>query len=746
MNRSTKIALATILIVAALLRIVTALDCEAKPDFSDMAIYNAAALAEGIPSYPPPGYPLFLRAIYFIFGQLNYTAVFVVQSLLSIATVLLVFLSARNVFNERAGLFAAGLAAIYPRFIVYNLTTMTESLSIFLVTLMICFMTSDIRDTSKSLLSGSLIFIGFLIKPTLVFFAPGVFLVSRRRLVLLLTLGATFGSFFVYGIVAGESEKRGPMMLYKAYNPLAAKRTYFRMEDTELGADKDITDEEYVSAVKEFVKTNKWMTFDIIFKKSVTLVTRGWTRFVLQDIVGTNWILSQIMVYCYFPVLILGLVGMLRYANSGTRIITLTMFSYAVFHILITIFKKRYRLPIEPMLVVLAGMPLASIHYWNPLSGSDRADVISPLKKWTVSAIGTVVRSIKKAGEALTGVLRKDLDLILVIIFLALALRIYFAFAIEIQQLPHRSLILNNLALSGRISTSDAPLYPLFLRTIYSIFGTNNFTAVFIVQGLISTAGVVMLYIIVSRLWTGRAGIIAATLAAVYPRFLSYCIMVKPISVGIFLVITLLLLSRLSIPDRTRGILSGVIVGLAVMLEPLYIFLAPGTFAVIKNSRRAFLLTLLIILAPLAIWNSATERHIVPVYTSSAYRVDLRKFEMPDSPRLLNALYINISTILGRDWRDNYDSTMEPSVRNFNYINVYSYTLLMLIGLTGLIKYGTRKHLVTTFPVLVYITLLIFFTQLNDKIEARALWEPMLIMYGAMLLSRQGPSGGSIHT
>ena len=175
------------------------------------------SLEGGIPSYPPPGYPLFLRAVYMVFGALNYKAVFVVQSLFSIAAVLLIFLAARNIFNERAGLFAAGLAAIYPKFIVYNLTTLTESLSVFLVALMLYLMTSEDRTRLKSLATGLLIFIGFLIKPAFIFFTPGVFAVSRKRLFLLLALGVTFGSFFVYGTLTGGSEKRGPRMLYKAY-------------------------------------------------------------------------------------------------------------------------------------------------------------------------------------------------------------------------------------------------------------------------------------------------------------------------------------------------------------------------------------------------------------------------------------------------------------------------------------------------------------------------------------------------
>ena len=89
---------------------------------------------------------------------------------------------------------------------------------------------------------------------------------------------------------------------------------------------------------------------------------------------------------------------------------------------------------------------------------------------------------------------------------------------------------------------------------------------------------------------------------------------------------------------------------------------------------------------------------------------------------------------------------MEPSVRNFNYINTYSYIIIMLIGMAGLIKYGNRENLRTMAPVLTYIVLLIFFTRIHDKIESRVLWEPMLIVYGAILIGRQRPPDESINT
>ncbi|HEM46413.1 MAG TPA: hypothetical protein ENO23_05130, partial [Alphaproteobacteria bacterium] len=91
MKRSHLIALAVILAAALLLRLVPAVRCDARPDFSDMARYNEAALGHELEEPLPPGYPLFLRGIYALFGARNYRAVFVAQALISAFTVLVIF-------------------------------------------------------------------------------------------------------------------------------------------------------------------------------------------------------------------------------------------------------------------------------------------------------------------------------------------------------------------------------------------------------------------------------------------------------------------------------------------------------------------------------------------------------------------------------------------------------------------------------------------------------------------------------
>ena len=122
--------------------------------------------------------------------------------------------------------------------------------------------------------------------------------------------------------------------------------------------------------------------------------------------------------------------------------------------------------------------------------------------------------------------------------------------------------------------------------------------------------------------------------------------------------------------------------------------------------------------------------------------MNLGKFKPLDSRKLLDGLYANASAVLGRDWRDNYEQGMDPKIRDFNYVRSYSYIVLMVLGLAGLIKHSKREHLIYFLPVYGYIVLLIFLTQLQGKIDSRILAEPVLVAYVATLLGR-GPDAPS---
>jgi 4-amino-4-deoxy-L-arabinose transferase-like glycosyltransferase len=81
-----------------------------------------------------PVYPLFLAAIYAVFGH-SLTAVRVIQALLSAAMVFLVFQAAFMVFGKQVAVIAGGLTTVHPALITCTGMVITETLFAFLLML-----------------------------------------------------------------------------------------------------------------------------------------------------------------------------------------------------------------------------------------------------------------------------------------------------------------------------------------------------------------------------------------------------------------------------------------------------------------------------------------------------------------------------------------------------------------------------------------------------------------------------------
>jgi len=99
-----------------------------------LTIKSGSAARE--PFYQDPLYPYFLAVIYTVFGH-SFWAIYLVQLLLGLALLLLVFDTTRRLFDNRAGVVAAALAALYQPFIFYESQVEKTALAVFLVALML---------------------------------------------------------------------------------------------------------------------------------------------------------------------------------------------------------------------------------------------------------------------------------------------------------------------------------------------------------------------------------------------------------------------------------------------------------------------------------------------------------------------------------------------------------------------------------------------------------------------------------
>lgn len=99
---------------------------------------NGYALADGKPHTRwPPGYPLFISAVYKIFGIENNTAVRIAQAILTSLLIVIVYLIAKKIFNPRTGFIAGLLMCFYPAFITYSGFLTSQTLAAFLLPLFV---------------------------------------------------------------------------------------------------------------------------------------------------------------------------------------------------------------------------------------------------------------------------------------------------------------------------------------------------------------------------------------------------------------------------------------------------------------------------------------------------------------------------------------------------------------------------------------------------------------------------------
>ncbi|TRZ99887.1 MAG: hypothetical protein D4R81_08615 [Nitrospiraceae bacterium] len=82
-------------------------------------------------TFRPPGYPFFLAAIYAL-GGLSYPAVKIVQSAIGALTCVVILLIGERLFSRRVGVIAASIAAVYPFLVVYTGFLLSETVFVFL--------------------------------------------------------------------------------------------------------------------------------------------------------------------------------------------------------------------------------------------------------------------------------------------------------------------------------------------------------------------------------------------------------------------------------------------------------------------------------------------------------------------------------------------------------------------------------------------------------------------------------------
>lgn len=726
-----------ILLPALILRLYFAITCKAIPDYSDMALYNELAMSGGFPSSLPFIYPLFLRLVYSIFGAYNYKAVFIIQAILSTFTVYLVYYVATKLKDKKAGLISASIAAIYPGFITYNLTTMTEAITLVLTMLLLASLVIETDDRRKSIAAAAVLSIGFCLRPSIMFFMPGVLPLVKKRWLFLITIVVLLSPWFIYrGIVEGDNN-RGARLFYKSYNERSDGISNYKLIESPLRRD-DLPSKIYIEEALDYIWNNKWQTVNILYNKVALILCRGYDQHVLKEIVGKNKYILYMIYYFHIPLFMLGLIMMIRFYDRSLNILIFPAASYLLVTILFAFFKFRYRLPAEPMFVIATGMLIAKFADSNPLGRirskpekkiKKRKKKKPPRKQPTQNKKARPGLSIRELFLQIRDGIVANWKFLAALLVISIVPRILFAVKFGVTPVRHETLRLLALAEKGGFGPGDPPLYPLFMRSVFTLFGGTNPNALYIVQGIIGAATLYLLYAVMNRICSHRVAIITAGIAAVYPSFLIYGVTIDPGFLGIFMFVLMTAVIVSDLREPHKSIAAAIATGLAIMIQPYLLLILPGVLLVIEK-RRVFLLAVVAMLIPLTIRNSIVYGSFLPVFHPSVFDLGIGNFAgLEDRLMFVDNLYHNGSILISRGW----DKQKKVDFAGIIYTARYAYVLLMAMGLAGLIRHYSSSQRKLLLPVVGYFLMLIVFS--TFRFQQRLIIEPVLIAYTGILLA-----------
>jgi 4-amino-4-deoxy-L-arabinose transferase-like glycosyltransferase len=239
----------------------------------------------------------------------------------------------------------------------------------------------------------------------------------------------------------------------------------------------------------------------------------------------------------------------------------------------------------------------------------------------------------------------------------------------------------------GNLIQRRAPLYPIVLGGIYTVFGESDRVALFF-HCILFAATAYLAFVIGRRLFNERTGLIAGLLCAFHPLLLRYVPSLHLETLLTFLVTLMVWCTVRFYFQRTvlNGVLVGAVAGLATLTKAV-VLLYPAVFIVamllaIRAARRrglatvipwrafvAMLLSLAAVIAPWTVRNYGTTGHVVLVSsgTSDAFlrglifsRLEFATLQEPPftiAENESNAYFHSLAAEAGTVWeRDDYET------------------------------------------------------------------------------------------
>jgi dolichyl-phosphate-mannose-protein mannosyltransferase len=451
----SRVGLLVVLAVAALLRLVVFVTAASSPqrfwsldDREYLAVANhlrASYLANAGRLFDfglrrPPGYPLFVRAIFDVFGQ-HYAAVIGVQLVLSVATVGVTYWLASLLLPGRFALIAAAALAVDPASIVFANQLLTESLFTLLLTVAVALVIRSWQTSSTIIaaVAGLILGVSILVRPVAeylpVFLALILVLIGAMRKQRAVAIALAFA--FVLGFVGPSGawalrnyEKTGVptistieghnMLQYRAVGalvesgqPRSLAQHYVlvrlatrvqpgenaaKVSRAELSVGLAILAEHPIGAFKDWLRGEAKLLLGPARSETSTLLTG-------RETADQTWLRALVLIDAILTIAILlsAAAGAAALLTGRIRIPALWfLFSTAAYLIIISGGHEaysRFRVPITPFFVVLGAAALMSwLQRGRPRARSIATHLARPDRTSSKISTGTASQSRHDVG------------------------------------------------------------------------------------------------------------------------------------------------------------------------------------------------------------------------------------------------------------------------------------------------------------------------------------------------------------
>jgi len=332
-------------------------------------------------SWRPPGFPLFLAGVYYLFGH-SYLAAKIFLAIIGSFSAVPCYFIGRRMFDKTTGILAMLCITLYPTFIFFTGYLAPETLTLFCILVFMFFLTRDMERHSllNYILAGVFLGYSILCRTIMSLFFIFVFLwmafnyknkmeIIKRLLLLVLfmviiVLPWIIRNYYIHHTFVFNSTDGG-QAFYINNNPQALKEpsgfAYFYNTEEFKGLNEiEVSRILYTRAV-EFIKTHTLDFLKLIWRRFLNF----WSPFP-HTISGPGKTYSrthQILSGLYtIPLFILAIIGFF-YSLKNWRKLSIFYFLiiyYSGTYILVRA-TIRYRMPIEPYLILFASFGLCSL-------------------------------------------------------------------------------------------------------------------------------------------------------------------------------------------------------------------------------------------------------------------------------------------------------------------------------------------------------------------------------------------------